>query len=144
MSGILTAGERTSVWGTIGDLMRRVARLEAVAAPTGTAPYTVRGALFNDANIIEGSGFTASWDNNGGAPVNMNFYTIYFDTPFDNPPVVSLTPNNNNPPGAAGRYGVSLVTPTTGYVIVMTVDMDDPDSLAAQDGGFDFICMETA
>ena len=108
----------------------------------GGAFNAVWGALFNDAGVIAGSGFTASWDNNGGAPINDNYITVYFDTPFTNPPVVVLAPNNNNPPSANGRYTATLLTRTTGYVVVITENVDDPDSLANQNGGFDFLCIE--
>ncbi len=48
MSGLLTPGDRPGIWSTIGDLLKRVARLEAVPASTG------------------GSGWQFNVDNEGG------------------------------------------------------------------------------
>ena len=142
MSQLEQPGGRDTIWERVGDLVRRVGRLEAVPPGTAGSFEAVWGALYNDAGIIAGTGFTTSWDNNGGAPINDNYYTIYFDTPFANPPVVELTANNNNPPAANGRYTVSLWTRATDRIVVITENVDDPDSLAAQDGGFDFLAIE--
>lgn len=101
----------------------------------------VRGALFNDASIIEGTGFTASWDNDGGAPASLNYYTITFTTPFTNPPVVLLAGNNNNPAGGLdGEYTVTLKSRYADRIVVITVELDGTPA----DGGFDFVAIEPA
>jgi hypothetical protein len=140
VSQLLTPGERPDPWSIIGDLLKRVAKLEAVPASGGGIPGTeIWGALYNDANIIEGTGFTATWDNNGGAPTNLNYYTIYFNTPFTNPPVVEFTANNNNPETTDGAYGVSLKTRTAAYIVAITTPFDGSPGTG---GGFDFVATE--
>lgn len=76
-------------------------------------------------------------------PAASNVYTIMFLVPFTNPPIVpGLAANNDNPPDVDGRYTVSLMHRHAGYIVVLTVNVDDPDSLSPQDGGFDFLAME--
>lgn len=103
----------------------------------------VWGAIFNDADIIAGTGFTAEWNKEDLSASGEHFYTIRFDTPFTNPPVVVLTPNNDNPPNIEGRYTATLITRNVAYIEVTTQDVDDADA-AAHDGGFDFLAMEPA
>lgn len=106
----------------------------------GASPRIVWGGIFNDGNIIEGTGFTASDD---GLVGGVEQYTITFTTPFTNPPVVLLTPNNDNGPVANnGRYTATLFSRTASAIVVITANIDDPDSLANQDGGFDFLAIE--
>lgn len=101
----------------------------------------VWGAIYNDANIIEGTGFSVVWADGTASP-NENFYTITFDDAFTNPPVVLVSGNNNNPADEYGRYTVTLRRRFADYIVVMTNDVDDPDSLTTQDGGFDFLAIE--
>ena len=114
--------------------------------PDGSDPIPaslviVAGGVFNDGSVIEGTGFTVSDDGpvtSGGRTYEQ--YTVTFDTSFINPPVVELTPNNNNPT-ANGVYTVSLVSRTASAIVVATADVFDAD-LAHPDGGFDFIALE--
>lgn len=71
-----------------------------------------------------------------------NAFSIIFTVPFTNPPVVLPAPNNDSAPAADGRYTATLKIRTVGYIVVITENVDDPDSLGPQDGGFDFLCIE--
>jgi hypothetical protein len=100
----------------------------------------VWGSVYNDANIISGTGFTVAWaDHLGGSP-SSNIHTITFDTPFTNPPVVLLTANNDNPPATEGAYGVSIKSKDAGgsWVEVEMVNFDGTTG----DGGYDFAAIE--
>lgn len=140
MSQIEVPGQRSDLWERVGDATRRVGRLEAVRNK-GLADMAVWGALFNDGTIIAGTGFAASDD---GLVGGVEQYTVTFDTPFVNPPVVAITPNNNNGPGGStnGRYTATLYSRTNTEIVVITANIDDPDSLGPQDGGFDFLAVE--
>lgn len=130
---------------TIGDSLRnhdeRIRALEAI--PQGTdLGQVIRGSVFNDGSIAEGTGFTVSDD---GLVSGVTQYTITFTTPFVNPPVVVVAPNNNNPASTIGRYTATSLPPAlTTAIIIITSNVDDPDSLGPQDGGFDFIAVEPA
>lgn len=107
----------------------------------GGGPYTVRGAVYNDANIIEGTGFTAEWNDEDLSHAYENLITIRFDTAFADPgPVVALTPNNNNPADVEGEYVVTLKTRDTAFIVVEGKELDGTPNI----GGFDFIAMEAA
>lgn len=103
-------------------------------------PRMISGGLYNDATILAGAGFTATWDKDGGAPSSSNYYTITFDTPFDNPPIVQLTANNNNSPGTDGAYDISL-DPSGRHADRIVVFVTNFDGTTG-DGGFDFLCIE--
>lgn len=129
-----------NIFEAVGELFDRVRKLEfRLTAAVGNARI-LAGALYNDANIISGTGFTAEWADEDGSTPGANIYTIRFDSPFSEPgPVVSLTANNNNPETTEGAYGVSLKTRDPNFIVVETQRFD---GTAADGGGFDFLCAE--
>lgn len=102
----------------------------------GSGPRMVWGSLYNDADIISGTGFTTAT----GGGLSLNQIKIIFDTAFTNPPVVLLTANNDNALSSVGRYVVSLIGTDIAYIIVQVEDVDDADRI--DNGGFDFLCIE--
>ncbi len=116
---------------TLGNHEARIRVLER--RRSGSGPRIVAGQLFNDADIIAGTGF-------GATLTDVNEITVTFDVPFDDPPTVVTTANNNNPADVAGEYGVSQTSVTaSGFVVVST----EFDGTALFMGGFNFVAVET-
>jgi hypothetical protein len=114
---------------------------EGIPLGTGTGPRIVRGAIFNDANIIEGTGFTAEWNDEDMSSPSLNLITVRFDDPFDEPgPIVLLTANNDNPADVEGEYVVTLKTRDPDFIVVEGKELDGTPNM----GGFDFIAIEAA
>ncbi len=100
---------------------------------SGLVPRIVRGQVFNDADIIAGTGF-------GATLTDVNEVTVTFDVPFDDPPTVVTTPNNNNPADVSGEYGVSQTSVTAGGFVVVSTEFDGTTLFM---GGFNFVAVET-
>ncbi len=92
----------------------------------------VRGQVYNDANIIAGTGFTADL-------TSATEITVTFDEAFDDPPTVLLTPNNNNPADMEGEYGVTQTSVSAGDFVVTGTEFDGTPNI----GGFNFAAIET-
>ena len=123
---------RTTVPDALEEAFRRIRIIEAV--PQRDIPAIVYGAIYNDGGIIEaGSGdWSVDWD-------AVNGYTITFDTPFGDGPIVCLTANNNLAAGPGGDYAyfVELSSRDVASIVVLTFDIDSNP----EDGGFDFIAV---
>jgi hypothetical protein len=143
VTGILTPGERTSVWGTIGDLMRRVARLEAVPPDQARMVY---GRLLEDGDTLDGGSgdWSAVWD------VVNNWITITISPAFTSAFAFTATPNDSgNVYATAPALGPAPVA-ESGFMksiqeslSIVHVVMWDLDGNFAIDNnfGFDFVAV---
>lgn len=130
--------QRPSSDRDLAELFRRVEDLERQRPQRGAGTF-LAGAVFNDADIIEGAGFTAEWADEDGSSPGLNLITIRFDVPFSEPgPVVALTPNNNNAAAVEGEYGVTLKTRDPAFIVVEGKEFDGTANI----GGFDFLAVE--
>ncbi len=102
-------------------------------------PRIVAGQIYNDANIIAGTGFTAEWADQDGSSPGTNLITIRFDVPFDDPPTVVLTGNNNNPADVEGEYQLTQKSVAVDYVVAIGLELDGTPNI----GGFNFVAVET-
>ncbi len=99
----------------------------------------VAGQVYNDAGIIAGTGFTAEWADQDGSSPSENLITVRFDDPFDNPPTVLLTGNNNSPADVEGEYGLTQKSVTADYFVAEGTEFDGTANI----GGFNFVAVET-
>ncbi len=150
----LPLGGAYQVWGAIfndGGVIEGTgftAQWSASSSWTSVATY-VPGDVTNSG----GSAYVCILTNTNQVPPNGTYWTlvsgavdnafsIVFTVPFTNPPVVLLTPNNDSAASTDGRYTATLKLRTTDWIVVLTENIDDPDSLGPDDGGFDFLCIE--
>lgn len=125
----------------LGDDRKRIKKLEFRRSGTGSGTRIVSGALYNDATIIAGTGFTAEWADEDGSSPSAHLITVRFDSPFSEPgPIVALAANNNNPADVEGEYVVSLKTRDPEFIVVEGKELDGTASI----GGFDFLAVEAA
>lgn len=94
----------------------------------------IYGRVYNDANIISGTGFSVE-------EIDANHHQVIYDDSLtsDNFSVV-VSPNNNNPVGVEGEYGVSTKSEDTDGFIVVMKGFDG----TANDGGYNFIVIAGA